>query len=80
VKVQLPSQRNLKKESNTMENKTENIVRIKIVGVGGGCNNAIERMRKTEIPMVSYVSINTDNGAHTASTADYFEKCFFNCG
>ena len=53
-----------------MENKTENIVRIKIVGVGGGGNNAIERMRKTEIPMVSYVSINTDNGAHTASTAE----------
>lgn len=58
------------KEVCGMKNEQENVVKIKIVGVGGGGNNIIERMRKTNIPMVSYVSINTDNGAYHASTAD----------
>ena len=36
-------------------------VRIKIVGVGGGGNNAVERMLETNIPLVDYVTISTDS-------------------
>ena len=38
-------------------------VRIKIIGIGGGGNNAVERMLETNIPMVDYVTINTDDGS-----------------
>ena len=48
----------------------ENVVRINIVGVGGGGTNAVDRMSETRIPMVSYISINTDDGAVKTSTAD----------
>lgn len=50
--------------------KQENIVRIKIIGVGGGGNNAVNRMTEQEIPMVSYVSVNTDDKAIVRSKAD----------
>lgn len=43
--------------------KDENVVRINIVGVGGGGNNAINRMAECNIPMVRYISVNTDTGA-----------------
>lgn len=48
----------------------ENVVRINIVGVGGGGTNAVDRMSETRIPMVRYISINTDDGAVKSSTAD----------
>ena len=44
-------------------------VRIKIVGIGGGGSNAVERMLETNIPMVDYVTINTDDGGYHASHA-----------
>ena len=44
-------------------------VRIKIVGVGGGGNNAVERMLETSIPMVDYVTISTDDGCYKSSHA-----------
>ena len=36
-------------------------VNIKIVGVGGGGTNAVERMTEDRIPMVHYITINTDD-------------------
>lgn len=50
--------------------ETESVVRIKIVGVGGGGENAVERMLETSIPMVNYVTINTDNDAMKTSHAE----------
>ena len=47
----------------------EHGVRIKIMGIGGGGNNAVERMLETNIPMVDYVTINTDDGGYRASHA-----------
>ena len=44
-------------------------VRIKIVGVGGGGNNAVERMLETNIPLVDYVTISTDDGCFKGSHA-----------
>ena len=54
-----------------MQNNTEKtVVRIKIVGVGGGGTNVINRMSEQNIPLVSYISINTDNGATHCSKAE----------
>ena len=44
-------------------------VRIKIVGVGGGGNNAVERMLERNIPMVDYVTVSTDDGCFKSSHA-----------
>lgn len=48
----------------------ENVVRINIVGIGGGGTNAVDRMSESRIPMVQYISINTDDGAVKSSSAD----------
>lgn len=45
-------------------------VRIKIVGIGGGGGNAVERMLEIGIPMVRYVTIHTDNGGFFRSHAE----------
>ncbi len=45
------------------------VVRIKIVGVGGGGTNAVERMMENDIPLVDYVTINTDDGGFKGSHA-----------
>lgn len=47
----------------------EHGVKIKIVGVGGGGNNAVERMLETNIPLVDYVTISTDDGCFKGSHA-----------
>ena len=49
---------------------TEAVVRIKIVGVGGGGTNAVERMLDADIPMVEYITINTDDGGYYGSRAE----------
>ncbi len=48
----------------------KNVVNIKIIGVGGGGSNAVNRMVEKKISDVSYVSINTDNSAVERSLAD----------
>lgn len=48
----------------------QSAVKIRIVGVGGGGKNAVERMLETNIPMVNYVTINTDDGAVNTSHAE----------
>ena len=52
------------------EQVNESVVKIKIVGVGGGGKNAVERMLETNIPLVNYVTINTDDGAVKTSHAE----------
>lgn len=49
---------------------SEAVVRIKIVGVGGGGTNAVERMLEANIPMVEYITINTDDGGYNSSRAE----------
>lgn len=51
------------------ENKN-NIVRIKIIGVGGGGNNAVNRMTEKEIPMVNYIAAVTDDKAVEKAKAE----------
>jgi len=42
---------------------------IRVVGVGGGGNNAVDRMVRAGIPAVSFVGFNTDAQALRRSTA-----------
>ena len=44
-------------------------VNIKVIGVGGGGNNAINRMISTNIRGVEFIAINTDNQILNASSA-----------
>ncbi len=47
----------------------ENGVNIKVIGVGGGGNNAVNRMISTNIIGVEFIAINTDNQALNTSCA-----------
>ena len=44
-------------------------VNIKVIGVGGGGNNAVNRMISTNIRGVEFIAINTDNQALNTSCA-----------
>ncbi len=47
----------------------DSVVKIKVVGVGGGGNNAVNRMIQTNIRGVEFIAINTDRQALDASCA-----------
>ena len=47
-----------------------NICNIKVVGVGGGGNNAVNRMVASGITGAYFVAVNTDKQDLLASTAD----------
>lgn len=53
-----------------METPADNIVSIKVLGVGGGGNNAVNRMIEGGIKGVEFVAVNTDRQAlnHSAAT------------
>ncbi len=53
-----------------IENEFENIVNIKVVGIGGGGNNAINRMIQNNAKGVEFVAINTDKQVVNYSPAD----------
>jgi len=52
-----------------IDNTHEMKARIKVVGVGGGGNNAVDRMVEDEIEYIDFISANTDNKALTRSKA-----------
>ena len=52
------------------ETGPENVVTIKVVGVGGAGNNVVNRMVKTGTQGVEYVAINTDKQVLAVSSAD----------
>ena len=47
------------------------LVKIKVVGVGGGGNNAINRMIESGVEGVEFVAVNTDKAALNKSVAPY---------
>ncbi len=49
--------------------ETENLAVIRVVGVGGGGNNAINRMIDENVTGVDFIAINTDNQALLLSNA-----------
>ncbi|MEG1789147.1 MAG: cell division protein FtsZ [Oscillospiraceae bacterium] len=52
------------------ENGPENVVTIKVVGIGGAGNNVVNRMVKSGSQGVEFISINTDKQALAVSNAD----------
>ena len=46
-------------------------IKIKVIGVGGGGNNAINRMISSNIRGVEFIAINTDSQALSASDAEH---------
>ena len=52
-----------------IETANENVVNIKVVGVGGGGNNAVNRMAASGTSGVDFVAINTDKQALQQSEA-----------
>jgi len=74
---QKDSLRNLFSGSGTHGKKTMEVVpddvipvaRIKVCGVGGGGNNALERMIKSNLTGIDYIAINTDAQALHSSSA-----------
>ena len=56
-----------------MENNSNNstsVVKIKVLGVGGGGNNAVNRMIEANVSSAEFVAINTDKQALLISKAD----------
>mgnify|MGYP004528313435 CR=1 FL=1 len=51
-------------------NEQENVVQIKVVGVGGGGGNAINRMVDANVKGVEFIAINTDKAALYLSKAN----------
>ena len=54
-----------------LETGPENVVSIKVVGVGGGGNNVVNRMVRSGAQGVDFVADNTDKQALNASSANY---------
>ena len=54
-----------------METGIENVVSIKVMGVGGGGNNVVNRMVRSAVKGVDFVAVNTDKQALNSSSANY---------
>ena len=52
------------------ENGPENVVTIKVIGVGGAGNNVVNRMVKSGTQGVEFITVNTDRQALSVSNAD----------
>ncbi len=53
-----------------MDGNLNSIVKIKVIGVGGGGNNAVNRMIRSGIKGVEYIAINTDKQVLIRSSAE----------
>ena len=54
-----------------LDTGVENVVRIKVIGVGGGGNNVVNRMVLSGTRGVDFVAVNTDKQALNVSSATY---------
>ena len=54
-----------------LDTGVENVVRIKVIGVGGGGNNVVHRMVRSGTRGVDFVAVNTDKQALNVSSATY---------
>jgi hypothetical protein len=53
-----------------LEENTAQNARMKVVGVGGGGGNAVNRMIDEQLQGVEFISVNTDSQALLSSTSD----------
>ena len=54
-----------------LETGVENVVNIKVIGVGGGGNNVVNRMVRSGAQGVDFIAVTTDKQALNASSANY---------
>lgn len=54
-----------------LDNGPDTVVTIKVIGVGGGGNNVVNRMVKSGMKGVDFIAINTDKQALAVSSATY---------
>ena len=54
-----------------LETGPENVVKIKVIGVGGGGNNVVNRMVRSGAKGVDFIAVNTDKQALAVSSATY---------
>jgi cell division protein FtsZ len=54
-----------------MDQEAEKVVDIKVIGVGGGGGNAVNRMIESQLESVDFISINTDMQALNTSKAPF---------
>lgn len=54
-----------------LETGPDTVVNIKVIGVGGGGNNVVNRMVRTGTKGVDFVAVNTDKQALNVSSANY---------
>ena len=53
-----------------MDNMRTSVAKIKVVGVGGGGNNAVNRMIDAGVSSAEFVAVNTDQQALLISKAE----------
>ena len=53
-----------------LDGYNDNFARIRVIGVGGGGNNAVNRMIESGLKGVDFISINTDNQALALTLAE----------
>ena len=53
------------------QNNVSPVVKIKVIGVGGGGSNAVDRMIDAGVSGVEFIAVNTDKQALQISKADY---------
>jgi len=46
--------------------RTKDLIKIKVLGIGGGGNNAVNQMIKTDVDGAEYILINTEKGIHVS--------------
>ena len=49
----------------------DNFAKIKVIGVGGGGNNAVNRMVEAQLKGVEFIAVNTDKQALYTSKAEH---------
>ena len=55
----------------TSQNQINPVVKIKVIGVGGGGSNAVNRMINAGVNGVEFIAVNTDKQSLQVSKADY---------
>ena len=53
------------------DTEATNPAKIKVIGVGGGGNNAVNRMVEADVKCVEFVAVNTDKQDLTLSQARF---------
>lgn len=54
----------------TLESGPDNVVTLKVIGIGGAGNNVVNRMVSGGTKGVEFIAVNTDRQALAVSTAD----------